>query len=155
MSIIKIISSVVISNLAGAIGSMFTFSAIPTWYKGLIKPALNPPNWLFGPVWTVLYILMGVAAGMVWSKGLEQRGVKVALAVFLFQLVLNALWSIIFFGWHKLGLALAEIVLLWIIILINIILFYRINTTAGYLLVPYILWVSFAAYLNYSIWIPN
>ena len=152
LSPIKIVVMVVISNLAGVIGSLFTFSAVTTWYKDLVKPALNPPGWVFGPVWTLLYVLMGIAAGLVWSKGLDGRGVKIALAVFLFQLVLNALWSIIFFGWHKLGLALVEIVLLWIIILVNIILFYKINSAAGYLLLPYILWVSFAVYLNYSLW---
>lgn len=152
VSIIKVAVAVVISNLAGAIGSLFTFSVIPNWYAGLVKPSLNPPNWLFGPVWTTLYVLMGVAAGMVWSKGLESRGVKLALAVFIIQLILNSLWSVIFFGWHQLGLALVEIILLWVVILINIILFYRISPIAGYLLLPYIFWVSFATYLNYSLW---
>lgn len=148
----KIIGAVVVSNLAGVIGSLFTFSAIPTWYSTLTKPDINPPNWLFGPVWTMLYILMGVSAGIIWSKGLASRQVKIALTVFAVQLVLNALWSIIFFGWQNLGLALVEIVILWLMIFVNIILFYRINSTAGYLLVPYILWVTFATYLTYSLW---
>jgi len=149
---LKLIICIVVSELAGIIGSIFTSSAIPTWYATLEKPVLNPPNWVFMPVWTTLFILMGIAAFLIWRKGLNKKGVRIALLIFLIQLALNTLWSIIFFGLHNPGLAFLEIIILWLAILANIISFYKIYRPASYLLIPYILWVSFAAYLNYAIW---
>jgi len=152
---LKLITAVVVSELAGIVGTVFTVSAIPTWYATLAKPALNPPSSIFGPVWTTLYALMGIAAFLVWKKGLVRKDVRKALGVFLFQLVLNAAWSIIFFGLHSPFWALIDITLMWLAIVWTIVLFYKISKPAMWLLVPYILWVSFAAYLNYSIWILN
>ncbi len=163
----KLIIAIVVSELAGIIGSGFTTPSIAGWYAGIVKPALNPPAWVFGPVWTTLFALMGIAAFLVWKKGLDRKdvhpvryskqsnGVKIALGIFLGQLVLNTLWSIIFFGLHSPGGALIEIVFLWLAILATIIAFYKISKPAAWLLVPYILWVSFAMYLNYSIWVLN
>ncbi len=151
-NIFKLVIAVVISELAGAIGSAFTIPAIPTWYATLAKPALSPPNWVFGPVWTALYFLMGVAAFLVWKKAGERKEVKFALGAFGIQLVLNALWSIVFFGLHSPGLALVNIAALWFAILWTKIIFWKISKPAAYLLAPYILWVTFAAYLNYAIW---
>jgi len=154
-NIFKLIIAVVASELAGVIGSLFTVSAIPTWYAGLVKPALNPPSWVFGPVWTTLYFLMGIAAFLVWRMGWERKEVKMALGVFGIQLFLNAIWSIIFFGLHNPGWALADIALLWLTIVWTIALFYKISKPAAYLLAPYLLWVSFASYLNYAILVLN
>ena len=154
-TIFKLVIAVVVSELAGVIGSVFTVPAIPTWYATLVKPALNPPGWIFGPVWTTLYLLMGVAAFLVWRKGLQQPQIKKALGIFAIQLTLNALWSIIFFGLHNPGIALAEIIMLWFAIIWTITAFFKISRPAAYLLLPYILWVSFAAYLNYAIWALN
>jgi tryptophan-rich sensory protein len=158
-SFFKLIIAVVVSELAGVIGSIFTVSAIPTWYAGLIKPALNLPSWLFGPVWITLYGLMGIAAFLVWNhkswNGNDEMNVRQALFVFLLQLVLNAAWSIIFFGFHSPLWAFVCIVALWLSILWIMVLFYKISKPAMYLLLPYILWVSFAAYLNYSILMLN
>jgi benzodiazapine receptor len=151
----KLVIAIVVSELAGIIGSVFTISAIPTWYATLVKPALNPPAWVFGPVWTTLYALMGVATFLVWKKGWEKKEVKTALGIFGIQLVLNTLWSVIFFGLHSPGAALVDIIFLWLAILATIIAFAKISRPAAWLLVPYILWVSFAAYLNYAIWMLN
>jgi len=153
----KLIIAIVVSELAGIIGSAFTTPSIAGWYAGLVKPALNPPAWVFGPVWTTLFALMGIAAFLVWSSYAEapadkKKGIKIALVLFGIQLVLNTLWSIIFFGLHNPGLAFIEIIFLWFAILATIIAFAKISRPAGWLLVPYILLVSFAGYLNYSIW---
>lgn len=152
---LKLIIAVVVSELAGIIGTIFTVSAIPTWYATLAKPALNPPGWIFGPVWTMLYLLMGIAAFLVWNRGWDRKDVRGALAVFGLQLVLNAFWSIIFFGLHSPLWALIDIALMWLTIVWTMVLFYKVSKPAMWLLVPYILWVSFAVYLNYSIWILN
>lgn len=154
-NIFKLVIAIAVSELAGIIGSFFTVSAIPTWYAGLVKPALNPPSWVFGPVWTTLYALMGVAAFLVWRMGWEKKDVRAALGVFGVQLFLNAVWSIIFFGLHSPGWALVDIAALWLAIIWTMVVFYKISKPAAYLLVPYFLWVSFASYLNYSIWISN
>ncbi len=154
-NLLKLLVCVAISESAGIIGSFFTISSIEGWYTALHKPFLSPPNWIFGPVWVILYVLMGVAAFLIWKKGWENKEVKAALAVFGLQLVLNTLWSIIFFGLHSPGLAFAEIMALWLAIIWTIVIFYKISRTAAWLLAPYILWVSFAAYLNFSIWMLN
>lgn len=148
----KLIIAVVVSEVAGIIGSIFTISAIPAWYATLVKPALNPPAWIFGPVWTTLYLVMGIAAFLVWRKGWDKTGVKTALSLFAVQLILNALWSIIFFGLHSPAWALVDIIAMWIVIVATIAAFSKISRSAAWLLAPYILWVSFALYLNYSIW---
>jgi translocator protein len=137
--------------LAGAVGSFATVRAIPTWYKGLAKPPFNPPSWLFGPAWTLLYLLIAVAAWLVWKQGLGAPGVKLALGVFLVQLVLNALWSVCFFGLRSPMAGLVDIIVLWLAIAATIILFFRVSVPAGVLLLPYISWVSFAAVLNAAI----
>ena len=152
---LKLIIAIVVSELAGIVGSVFTVSAIPNWYAGLVKPALNPPSWVFGPVWTTLYALMGVAAFLVWKNDWEKKAVKTTLGVFGIQLFLNATWSIIFFGLHNPGWASVDIVALWLAIVWTMVVFSKISKPAAYLLVPYLLWVSFASYLNYSIWVLN
>lgn len=140
--------------------SFFTTKNIPIWYASLNKPSFNPPNWIFAPVWILLFIMMGVALGIVWNskegnwftrlfKGKHLK--QWAITTFAIQLVLNVLWSIFFFGLHNPLLGLINIIFLWLAILINIYFFYKINKTAGYLLIPYILWVSFAAFLNLTI----
>jgi len=146
---------VLICELAGFIGSVFTTPSIPGWYAALDKPSFNPPNWVFAPVWTILYALMGISAYLVYEKGLKRIEVRKALAVFAGQLVLNTLWSIVFFGAHMILGAAVIIVFLWGMILATIWLFSRISKAAAYLLVPYILWVSFAAVLNISLYVLN
>lgn len=148
----KLIIAIGISELAGIIGSVFTMPSVTSWYVGIAKPAFNPPAWVFGPVWTTLFALMGIAAFLVWRKGLKRRDVKIVLGIFIGQLVLNTLWSIIFFGLHSPGGALVEIAFLWLAIVATIITFARVSKPAAWILAPYILWVSFAAYLNYAIW---
>lgn len=152
---LKFVVSITAPLLAGFVGSFFTFSSIENWYVYLNKPALNPPSWVFSPVWTVLYILMGIGLFLVWKRGFDRKDIKIAMSVFGVQLVLNTLWSIIFFGTRNPGLAFVDILLLWVSILITTVLFFRISKIAAWLLVPYIVWVSFAAYLNYGIWILN
>ncbi len=148
----KIIAGLVgwllLSFLAGGFGSLFPPGE---WYAGLLKPPWTPPNWLFGPVWTLLYIMMAIAAWLLWRNG-GFSAHKKALIFFTGQLVLDAFWSYLFFGLHSPGFAFAEIILLWAVILLTVVLFYRRNHTAGWLLVPYLLWVSFAAALNLAIW---
>jgi tryptophan-rich sensory protein len=151
----KLVIAVVVSELAGIVGSVFTAPAIPNWYAGLVKPSFTPPAWVFAPVWTTLFALMGVAAFLVWQKGLERRDVKFSLAIFIGQLALNMLWSITFFGQQNPAVALIEIIFLWLAILATIIAFSRISKPAAWLLIPYLLWVSFASYLNYSVWLLN
>ncbi|MEX2145074.1 MAG: TspO/MBR family protein, partial [Candidatus Spechtbacterales bacterium] len=151
----KLVITIGVSLSTGAIGSFFTAPAISDWYAGLVKPVLNPPSWIFGPVWTTLYILMGIAAFLIWKRGLKRKDVKIALGIFGGQLVLNTLWSIIFFGLQNPGLALVNIAVLWLAIVWTAVVFYKISRLAAYLLVPYLLWVSFASYLNYSIWLLN
>lgn len=151
----RLVISIIIVFFAGAIGTVATLSEIPTWYAALAKPTWAPPNWLFGPVWTTLYILIGVALFLVWRKGSDKKDVKLALLVFAVQLVLNVLWSVVFFGYHSLLGGVIVVILLWIAILANIIVFYRVSKPAGLLLVPYIIWVSIASYLNYSVYLLN
>ncbi len=178
-NLFKLIIAIVVSELAGIVGSVFTVPAISSgWYATLTKSVLNPPAWVFGPVWTALFLLMGVALWLVWKNDwivqnhiLEERGKPWnrlserfwtgswqkgnVMAIFGIQLVLNVLWTVIFFGFQNPGLAFFEIMALWFAILYAIINFYRISKTAAWLLVPYLLWVSFAVYLNYAIWVLN
>jgi tryptophan-rich sensory protein len=152
---VTLIVFIVVCELAGILGSVFTMPSIPGWYAGLAKPSFNPPNWLFGPVWTTLYALMGVAAWLVYEKGVKRPDVKKALSVFAAQLILNALWSIVFFGAQMILGAAVVIVLLGAMILLTIRLFGKISKPAAWLLVPYILWVSFATVLNISLYVLN
>ena len=139
---------VVVCMAAGFIGSRFPPGA---WYESLSKPEWNPPNWIFAPVWTTLYVMMAVAAWQVW-RNVGFSGARYALSLFMVQLALNALWSYLFFGLNSPALAFLEIMILWTVILIVLLLFWRINTTAGALMVPYLAWVSFATYLNFVLW---
>jgi len=151
--ITKIVIALIICLMVGYSASIVTRPSVETWYPTIIKPSFNPPNWIFMPVWTLLYILMAVAAGLVWDKIKEQnQEVKVALGFFLIQLTLNAIWSYIFFGLKNPMLALIEIALLWLMIYETYLKFTKINKTAGYLLIPYMAWVAFAGILNASIW---
>ncbi len=150
-SLLKLLASLAVVLAAGGIGSLATMRAIPTWYQTLTKPPFNPPGWLFGPAWTLLYLLMAVAAWLVWKQGMGAAGVKLALAAFLLQLVLNALWSVLFFGLRSPLAGLVDISVLWLAILATIVLFFRVSVPAGILLLPYIAWVSFAAVLNAAI----
>ncbi len=147
----KLIFAIVICQLAGFIGSIFTTPKIATWYAALSKPSFNPPNWIFGPVWTILFILMGISLYLIISQDIREKKVKIAAFIFGIQLALNTLWSVLFFGMQSPVLAFIEIIFLWLAILATILLFRKINKTAAYLLIPYILWVSFAAALNLTI----
>lgn len=153
--IVKLIISIITCQCAGLIGSIFTTPAIPTWYATLEKPFFTPPNWLFAPAWITLYMLMAISASIVWQRGLENRPVRTSLVIFLVQLILNALWSLAFFGLQSPLYGIIVIVALWIVILLTIIKFFRISIPAGILLLPYIGWVTFAATLNISIFILN
>lgn len=152
---LKLLIALGLPQLAAIIGSLFTTANIPTWYEGLSKPELAPPNWVFAPVWTTIFVLMGIAFFLVWNKGMERKDVKIASVVFITQLVFNTLWSVIFFGMQSPFWGFIWIILLWLMIVLNIYTFCRISRTAGWLLAPYIVWVSFAAYLNYAIWFLN
>jgi len=154
-NIMKLISAIVICQLAGVIGSIFTSPAISTWYAGLQRPEFSPPNWVFGPVWITLYAMMGISLFLIWEKGLKKKQSKTAVSVFGVQLALNAIWSLLFFGLQSPFYAFIEIIFLWVAIAATIVLFYKISKPASWLLLPYIIWVSFAAFLNYSIWILN
>lgn len=142
-------------ELVGILGSAFTFSAIPNWYAYLNKPFFSPPNYLFGPVWTTLYALMGVSAYIIWQKASKNKKAKEAMNLFWIQLFLNFIWTPIFFGAKNLGLAFVVIVAMWIYIVKTIRAFSKLNKTASYLLYPYLAWVSFASLLNFSVWILN
>ncbi|MCX6791514.1 MAG: tryptophan-rich sensory protein [Candidatus Gottesmanbacteria bacterium] len=144
----KLLLSIIVCLSAGLIGSLFTFAAIPTWYATLIKPSFSPPNWLFGPVWTTLYVLMGIAMYLVWRK-------RKSLNLFLIHLVFNAGWSIVFFGLHSILGGMVTIIILWGLIFTLIRTFYRIDRRTAYLLIPYLVWVSFASILNFSLLILN
>jgi len=152
---LKLFISILVCLCAGVVGSIFTRAAIPTWYATLQKPSFTPPNWVFGPAWTILYLLMGIAAFLVWRKGWDKREVRMGLITFLVQLVLNTLWSVAFFGLEAPLSGVIVIVGLWAVILFTILRFFKISAVAGWLLVPYILWVSFAAVLNISVWLLN
>jgi tryptophan-rich sensory protein len=144
---------VVICLVVGYVSGMVTRTSITTWYPTLVKPSFNPPNWIFAPVWTSLYVMMGVAAGFIWNQITTQKvAVTKALQIFAIQLVLNALWSYLFFGLHNLMLATIEVVLLWLMIFETYSQFAKINKTASYLMLPYLAWVSFASVLTASIW---
>jgi len=176
--VIKLLFCIIICQLAGVVGSLFTAPEIDSWFKTLIKPSFSPPNWLFAPVWTILFLLMGISLYLVWDKNWVVKNeignskqkiwnswsrelaigkwqkINIIL-IFAFQLILNILWSVIFFGMHSPMVAFFEVLTLWVAILFTIVNFYRVSKLAAYLLVPYIVWVSFAAILNCFLWILN
>ena len=149
---IKLLGSFIICFGAAALGSFFTFESISTWYSTINKPWFNPPNWVFGPVWTLLYSLMAVSLYLVWKQGLKDKKVESAVATFLISLILNIVWSLLFFGLHAPALAFVEIILLAMSIAATINAFSKLSKNAGLLLYPYLLWVCFASILNAFVW---
>jgi len=150
--VIKLVISIVASFAAGGIGGISTFRAIPTWYATLKKPPKTPPNRAFGPVWTTLYILMGVSVFLVWRDGLGSDVARIAFTLFWVQLALNSLWSFVFFGRKSIGDGAITIVILWFLILATTVASFRVSTLAGSLLIPYLIWVAIASYLNIGVW---
>jgi translocator protein len=149
--LVGLLVAIVVCFAAAGVGSLATMDAIPTWYAALRKPSWNPPNWVFGPVWSLLYLMMAVAAWQVWRTA-GWPGARPALGLFAVQLLLNVGWSVVFFGLHRPGWAFAEIVVLWCAILATLLAFRAVSPVAALLLVPYLLWVSFASALNLAIW---
>ncbi|OGC88576.1 TspO protein [Candidatus Adlerbacteria bacterium RIFOXYC1_FULL_48_26] len=147
-----LIGFIALSEAAGIVGSFFTAPSIAGWYATLTKPDIAPPNWIFAPVWTTLFLLMGIAAFLVWRT---RKNTRTALGLFGLQLALNVLWSLLFFGLQNPGAALAEITLLWLSIAATMVAFAKFSKPAAWLLVPYIAWVSFAGYLNFLLWSLN
>ena len=152
--VIGLIVSIAVCFLAAAIGGFATTSSVGGWYAAINKPTWNPPAWIFGPVWSMLYLMMGVSAWLVWKNSGFQNS-RLALGAFVFQLLLNVIWSVLFFGLRQPGWAFVEIIALWIAIAVTISLFYGHSKLAAGLLVPYLLWVTFAAGLNFTIWSMN
>jgi tryptophan-rich sensory protein len=149
---LKLIISILIPVTIGASSGFFTVTGVDSWYQTINKPSWNPPGWIFGPVWTTLYVMMGVALFLIWKSDASGMLKKTAITLFAAQLALNFLWSFIFFNQQQPGFALAEIIVLWFAILLTIFAFANVSKTAAWLLVPYISWVSFATILNYTIW---
>lgn len=149
------ILSIAITLSIGALGGYATAQSVKTWYPLLNKPSFNPPNWLFAPVWTSLYILIGIAAYLVWVKRDQVQHFPRTVAIYFIQLILNLAWSFIFFYLHEIGFALAEIIALLLVVILNAVMFYKIDKWAGLLYIPYILWVSFASFLTYNLFILN
>lgn len=147
----KLAVSLIIPLAIGFTGSFFTSSSVNTWYTTLNKPSFNPPNWIFAPVWTTLFILIGISFYIAWSKGFSMPK-RLPVIIYFLNLILNLLWSLLFFGLKTPLIAFIEIIVLWIIIIVNIIIFYRISKASGILMIPYLLWVSFASVLNYFIY---
>jgi translocator protein len=150
----KLIVSVLLPLTIGAIAGIFTSKAVPVWYATLNQPSFNPPNWVFGPVWTTLYILMGISLFLIWKQD-NSKERNLAILTFIIQLALNFAWSFIFFYFNRIGLALVEIILLWVSIIVMLIQFYKIKPLASYINIPYLLWVSFASILNASYYLLN
>jgi translocator protein len=156
INIVKLVLSCSVPVLVGIISSFFmTADTLNTWYANLNKPFFNPPNWVFGPVWTTLFIMMGIAAFLVWRQGLDDKVVRIALVCFIVQLILNGIWTPLFFGLHSPLLGLIDIVLLLNAIIVTIFVFSKISRPAALLLVPYFAWVSFATVLNASLYLLN
>jgi translocator protein len=152
---LKLFISILICQCAGIVGALFTRNAISEWYVYLRKPLFNPPDWIFGPVWTLLYILMGIAAYLVWRKGFYDQRVRAAIGIFLIQLGLNIVWSIVFFGYRSIIGGMLVIGCLWLTILWTMQAFFSLSKQACYLLIPYIIWVSFALVLNLAFLVLN
>lgn len=150
--VLKLSVSIAACQSAGVLGSFFTRQSVSTWYLGLHKPSFNPPSWVFGPVWITLYTLMGVSLFLVWRKQGSSKSKTAALGFFFIQLVLNVLWSVLFFGMRLPGAAFIEIMTLWLCAAVTLYLFFRLSHAAGVLLIPYLLWLTFAVVLNFSLW---
>ena len=148
---VRLVAAILACQAAGLLGVIGS-SGTRDYFDALAKPHLTPPAWVFGPVWTVLYTLMGIATWVVYRHGIERDVVRITLAVFLAQLMLNTVWALIFFGGNHIGWALVELVVLWAAIAVTVVLFWRVTPLAGQLLLPYLAWVSFAGYLNAGIW---
>jgi benzodiazapine receptor len=151
-SFVKLVIAIAIPVLIGGISGFFTVSGVESWYQTIQKPSWNPPNWIFGPVWTTLYVMMGIALWLVWKEDTSRELKMIAFILFGVQLILNFLWSFIFFKLEQPGFAFLEILFMWVAILATIFAFAQVNKAAAWLLVPYISWVSFAAILNFTIW---
>ncbi|MFA4999094.1 MAG: TspO/MBR family protein [Candidatus Paceibacterota bacterium] len=151
-NIFKFLFAVIFCQLAGIVGSIFTFPAIKGWYATLQKPSFSPPNWIFSPVWITLFFLMGISLYLILKKDIRDKEVKKGLLVFVIQLLLNIKWSFLFFYMHNPFYAFLDILFLWLAIVLTIIQFRKIDRGAAYLLLPYLTWVTFAALLNFSIW---
>jgi len=151
----KWIVSIIIVYIAGAIGTLFTLKEITTWYVYLAKPGWAPPNWIVGPIWSTLYILIGTSLFLIWRKGLGRKDVQIAILIFAVQLTINVIWSLVFFGSHSIFGGLIMVIILWVAIIINMFVFYRISKPAGLLLIPYLVWVTIASYLQYNLFILN
>lgn len=147
----KLIASIFICQLAGVIGSIFTTSAIKDWYVFLLKPTFAPPNWVFAPVWVTLYTMMGISLFLIWKKGLDKKEINNAFKLFLIHLLVNSLWSVIFFGLRNILGGLIEISILVVLVVIIVTKFYKIDKVAAYLLIPYLFWGIFATFLNFQI----
>lgn len=154
-NILKLAISWLVCYLAGTIGSLFTQPAVESWYQSLIKPGFSPPDWLFAPVWLVLYALMGIAVYLIWRSGLENKSARTAFVIFFIHLLINVGWSIVFFGFQNIFWGLMTIMILWGFILFLLLAFRRVSKLAAVLLVPYWLWVTFAGVLNWFIWLLN
>lgn len=154
-SFFSVIGWIVVCELAGIVGSVFTIQSIPTWYQTLTKPVFNPPNWIFGPVWTTLYALMGISVYRIWRLGMRREKVRDAVVLFCMHLALNAIWSPVFFGARNIPLAFAIIAIMWLTLIALIFRFERLDKQSAYLLTPYLAWISFAMVLNYNLWILN
>ena len=155
INIRRLIISLILPQLAGLVGSFFTVPVISSWYLNLEKPSFSPPNWIFGPAWVTFYLLMGISTYLVWQKIDENQKAKKSLWFFWIHLIFNASWSLMFFGLKSPGLGLINIIIIWLLIIVLIIKFWKINRWSSYLLIPYLAWVSFASLLNYFIWILN
>lgn len=151
-SFVKLLIAIAIPVLVGGISGFFTVTGVESWYQTIQKPSWNPPNWVFGPVWTSLYVMMGIALWLVWKEDTSRELKMIAFILFGVQLLLNFLWSFIFFKLEQPGFAFLEILFMWVAILATIFAFAQVNKAAAWLLVPYISWVSFAAMLNFTIW---
>ena len=154
-SSLKLIVSFAMPFIAGVIGSRLTIKEIPVWYREIKKPSFTPPSWVFAPAWTILYALMGTAFYLIWTCPASCAVRHAAMSLFLVQLVVNALWSFLFFRMHRLILALVDLALLWVLVLALTVIFWKIDLAAGILLIPYAAWVSFAMILNYAVWRMN
>jgi tryptophan-rich sensory protein len=152
---LKLIIAIAIPLAVGGISGFFTVTGVESWYQTINKPSWNPPGWIFGPVWTTLYAMMGIALFLIWKSDSSDMLKKTAIALFAVQLILNFFWSFIFFDQHQIGWALVEIIVMWVFILLTIFAFGNVSKLAAWLLVPYISWVSFATILNYTIWKMN
>ena len=151
-NLVKLIICIVICQLAGVVGTIFRMDSIPTWYAALNKPLFAPPDWLFGPVWIMLYLMTGISLFIIWKEDLKNREVKTAFLIFILQLIISVIWSFVFFGIQSITGGLILIIILWLMVILAIIRFKSISRTAVILLIPYLLWVSYITLLNFSIY---